>query len=81
MIEKPKGMGSGTIPYGYAYLEGELVKNPVEYKTVLRIMALWKSGKSLNGIADILNQKPIPTRSGGKWVHSVIAGIIKKHQP
>jgi hypothetical protein len=44
-------------------------------------MALWKSGKSLNGIADILNQKPIPTRSGGKWVHSVIAGIIKKHQP
>ena len=46
----PKVMRPGTIPFGFAYLEGRLVKDPKEYKTVLQIQKLWKSGKSCSAI-------------------------------
>jgi hypothetical protein len=32
-------------PYGFAYLEGRVVKHPKEYPTLLQIIGLWKSGQ------------------------------------
>jgi predicted transcriptional regulator len=72
-------MRSGTIPYGYRYLEGELVKNPTEYKIVVKIMNNWNKGKSFHAITRLLNDSNTPTRSGIKWVHSVVGRIIKSH--
>jgi hypothetical protein len=69
----------GTIPFGFAYLEGKLVKDPKEYKTVLQIQKLWKSGKSCSAIATALNNKKTPTRMGKRWGKSVIARVLKRH--
>ena len=77
---RPAVMRSGVIPYGYAYLEGQLVKNPAEYAVVNKIIKFWQSGKSLIAIAKLLNDQNVPTRLGKKWVHSVVGAIVKRHQ-
>lgn len=52
--------------------------DPREYKVVLKIMSLWRSGKSLTAIARHLNDRKISTRMGGKWFHCTIGAIIKR---
>ena len=74
----PKGMRSGVVPYGYAYLEGQLVVDPNQYKVVLRMVKLWHSGKSFIAIAKDLNDQKIPTRMGKRWTHSVVARIVRR---
>jgi hypothetical protein len=70
----------GTIPYGYAYLEGKLVKGLKEYRTVLKIQKLWRSGKSCSAIVKELNNPKTPTRMGGRWGKAVIARILKRYE-
>jgi hypothetical protein len=72
-------MPSGTIPYGYTYLEGELVKNPGEFKVILLISRLWTSGQSFNAIATTLNSQNIPTRMSKRWTRATVARILKRH--
>ena len=43
-------------PYGFAYFEGRVVKLPKEYRTLLQIINLWKSGRSLNSIDNIIKR-------------------------
>jgi hypothetical protein len=77
---QPKAsMPSGTIPYGYTYLEGELVKNPGEFKVILLISRLWTSGQSFNAIATTLNSQNIPTRMSKRWTRATVARILKRH--
>jgi len=78
--EDPIAMRPGATPYGYAYLEGKLVKDPKEYKTLLQIQKLWKSGKSCSDIAAVLNNQKTPTRRGKRWGKSVIARILKRQE-
>ena len=73
-------MRAGTIPFGYCYLEGKLVVDPREYKVVLEMFRLWRSGLSLRAIARSLNDRKIPTRFGKSWKHEVIKHIIERHQ-
>jgi len=47
----PKFMRSGTIPYGYAYHNGDLVMDPREFKNVQLICSLWSKGNSLKAVA------------------------------
>lgn len=63
--------------YGYARLEGQLVKDPTEYKTVLQILNLWKLGKSLTAIAKYLNDQKVSPRRGKRWHHETVHQIIK----
>ena len=79
-LKMPDAMTSGTISFGFAYLEGRLVKHPTEYKLVLKIYKLWTSGMSCQAIADYLNNQNIPTRRGKRWGKSVILRIIKRHE-
>lgn len=73
-------MRSPVLPYGYAWLEGKLVKEPREYKIVLKVIGLWQAGKSLTAIARTLNDQRVPTRNGKKWFHCTVGAIIKRHQ-
>jgi len=73
-------MRPGTISFGYAYLEGKLVRDPKEYKIVLQIQKLWREGKSCSAIAAVLNGQKTPTRMGKRWGKSVIARILKRHE-
>ena len=72
-------MRSPIIPYGFAWLEGKLVKEPREYKVVLKIIGLWKSGKGYTAIARALNDQRLLTRNGKKWFQSSVGAIIKRH--
>lgn len=74
----PVGMKSGAVPYGYAYLDGKLVIDPHEYKNVLEILHLQKSGLSFRAIARALNDRKITTRLGKKWTHEIIKRICER---
>ena len=71
-------MRCGVVPYGYAYLEGQLVVAPHEYKVVLLVVKLWQSGKSFKAIARLLNDRKIPTRLGGSWYGPTVAAIVRR---
>lgn len=73
-------MKSGTIPYGFAYLEGRLVVDPHEYKNVLEIAGLRKRGDTFRAIARALNGRKIKTRMGKPWTHELIKRIFERHQ-
>ncbi len=81
---KPKGKAkratkasSPVQRYGYARLEGQLVKDPQEYKNVIQILKLWHSGKSLTAIAKHLNDRKVSPRRGQRWHHETVHQIIK----
>lgn len=65
-------------PYGFAYFEGGVVRHPREYPTLLQIINLWKSGRSLNSIATKLNEKRVPSPMGKTWSFNSIDNIIKR---
>ncbi len=70
----------GQAPYGFTYLDGQLVIDPKEHLICRKIFQLQQSGKSNQHIADELNHQNIPTRLKGTWQKSVINSIIKRHQ-
>jgi hypothetical protein len=78
--KNPKVMRPGTVPYGFAYLEGKLVKDPKEYKIVLQIQKLWRLGKSCSAIASILNDHKATPRRGKRWRKGVIERILKRYE-
>lgn len=67
-------------PYGYCYLEGQIVKNPRMYPILLHIIERWKSGHSLNSIATWLNGKGIPSPMCKKWSWNSVNNVILRHQ-
>lgn len=71
---------SGAIPFGYTYLEGKLVVEPSEYRVVLEIFRRVETGQSLRSIAQILNERKVPTRFGKKWNHDVIKQIYRRYK-
>ena len=75
-----KGMRSGVTPYGYAYLNGQLVLAPNEYKVVQKILKLWHKGKAAKAICEELNDQRILTRMSKKWSASTVARVIKRHE-
>jgi hypothetical protein len=70
----------GPVPFGYAYLEGKLVIDPSEYKTVLEIYHQWQKRKNYRAIARYLNDQQITTRAGKNWTNEIIKRIIDRHE-
>jgi hypothetical protein len=60
------------------YFEGRVVKHPKEYPTLLQIINLWKSGRSLNSIATKLNEKRVPSPMSKTWSFNSIDNVIKR---
>lgn len=63
-------------PFGYAWLSGKLVINPVEFKTVQLIQNLHSTGMRPYHIEKHLNSHKIPTRKGGQWFARIISNIL-----
>ncbi len=78
-IDRTKNKRGGNTPYGYAYLDGQLLVDPKEQIIVRKIVKLHQSGLSGNVIARELNTQKIPGRNGKSWCPSVVRGIIKNH--
>lgn len=76
--EKERSKTGGKTPFGYCWLNGELVVDPREYKIVLEIVKHRQAGLTLRGIARALDSKKVPHRTGSKWSHGVIDKILKR---
>lgn len=66
-------------PYGYAWLSGEIVMNPLEYKNVLLIIQLSKMGKRPHQIANYLNDQGVRPRRGKKWFARTVTDILSRN--
>ncbi|QDK47380.1 hypothetical protein DOM22_05460 [Bdellovibrio sp. ZAP7] len=65
-------------PYGFCFLQGEVVHHPNEYPTLLLIHNLWTRGSDIMSILAALSVKRLKSRTGRDWSYGVIKAIIKR---
>jgi site-specific DNA recombinase len=71
-----KGHLGSPEPYGYHYIDGELVIAEDEAMAVEKMFKMAASISSLNQICDILDLKGIKTKNGGSWQRGTVHGIL-----
>lgn len=67
-------------PYGYDYIEGNLVVNEKEASIVKRIFNETLAGVGAQKIADVLNLEGIPSKKKSGWSASTIRGILSNER-
>ncbi|MCW6662793.1 recombinase family protein [Aerococcaceae bacterium NML190073] len=67
-------------PYGYDYIDGEMVVNPEQSEIVKWIFSQVLSGSSPAHIAKELNARGIATKRGGKWTGHTVNGMIRNEK-
>lgn len=80
MAQKARTNGGAlgfNIPYGYNYVNNELIINKNESTVVKKIFDLYLDGKSMYGIAEYLNDTKIPTKKKKIWRSQTISKILK----
>jgi DNA invertase Pin-like site-specific DNA recombinase len=70
--------GYGSPAFGQKSLSGELVDNPDEQQVIELIRRHHKSGKSLQQIADWLNQKGYTTKRGHQWQRISVKRVLDR---
>ncbi len=68
----------GQDPYGFSSIEGRLVEVKQEAEIVAEIQAARSSGSTLQSIADNLNGRGIPTKTGKTWAPATIHLLLKR---
>ncbi len=66
-----------NIPYGYDYIDGKLVINDSEADIIKKIFDMYKNKFGMKKIAEVLNQKNIPTKLKKKWGSQTVSLILK----
>ncbi|MFZ4715443.1 MAG: recombinase family protein [Bacteriovoracaceae bacterium] len=79
-IDSKRTKRGDSTPFGYAYLDGELLMDPKEQIALRKILSLWNAGKSYQGIANELNRQKVPTRLKGLWRKCVVLSIIRRQK-
>ncbi len=67
-------------PYGYDYVEGDIVVNLEQAEVVRFIFKETLAGKGTGKIAEELIQRGIPTKRGGKWTSTTICGMLSNEK-
>ena len=67
-------------PYGYDYIDGEMVVNEKQSEVVRWIFGQVLSGNSTAEIARKLNEEGVATRRGGRWTSTTINGMIRNEK-
>ena len=67
-------------PYGYDYIDGEMVVNEKQSEVVRWIFSQVLSGNSTAEIARKLNEEGVATRRGGSWTSTTINGMIRNEK-
>jgi hypothetical protein len=70
--------GFGSPAFGLQSVDGELVENPSEQQIIELIRRHHKSGKSLQQIADWLNQQGYTTKRGHQWHRISIKRVLDR---
>lgn len=71
-----RGKMNASPPFGFCYFQGEVIKDPKEYPTLLLIQNLWKQGASISSIVRHLDGKGIQSRMVKPWSYNVIKAVI-----
>ena len=69
---------TNQTPYGFEAIEGRLVEVELEAKVVAEIQAARSGGTTLQAIADNLNGRGIPTKTGKTWAPATIHLLLKR---
>ena len=68
----------GQVPFGWEYLNYNLVKSPEEQRVIGMMRQYASVGKSFRGIARELNEKLIPTKNSGIWQANTVRKILER---
>jgi hypothetical protein len=71
-------VGYGSPAFGQRSLDGELVEDPEESQVVDLIRRHHKSGKSLQKIADWLNEQGYTTKRGQMWKRISVKRVLDR---
>ena len=66
------------MPFGFDYLNYQLVKNSAEQATIRMMHQYRAGGLSLRKIVGNLNEELIPTKQNGVWQANTVAGILAR---
>ena len=69
---------TNQTPYGFEAIEGRLVQVQQEAEVVAEIQASRTGGNTLQSIADGLNGRNIPTKTGKLWAPATIHLLLKR---
>ena len=69
--------GSGRIPIGYDYIDGELVTNEFEKIQVIKIFEMFNSGVTPFNIAKYLNEHGYTAKDARQWYPASVRRIIR----
>ncbi len=69
-----------STPYGYDYIDGEMVVSKEQAKVVKFIFAEALAGRGTGKIADELNEKGIKPKKGNKWASATIRGMLSNEK-
>ncbi len=71
-------IGQGSPAFGQKVVSGELVANPQEQEIIELVRRHHKSGKSLQQIADWLNNHGYKTKRGQQWRRISIKRVLDR---
>lgn len=70
--------GYGSPAFGQKSVNGELVEDPVEQEAIELIRRHHKSGKSLQQVADWLNERGYRTKRGQQWQRISVKRVLDR---
>ena len=70
--------GYGSPAFGQQSIDGELTENPDEQQIIELIRRHHKSGKSLQQVADWLNQNGYTTKRGQRWQRISVKRVLDR---
>lgn len=71
-------VGYGSPAFGQRSLDGELAEDPDEQQIIELIRRHHKSGKSLQQVADWLNQSGYTTKRGQQWQRVSVKRVLDR---
>lgn len=80
-INKAAKKRHGSPPFGQKVVDGELVIDPHEQEIIESIRRHHKSGKSLQQIADWLNENDYKTKRGQQWRRISVKRVLDRLYP
>ena len=66
------------MPFGFDYINHQLVKNDAEHATIRVMREHRTGGLSLREIVRALNQASIPTKQNGFWQANTVRRILAR---
>ena len=78
--KESKRKRKGQIPFGFEYINYQLLKKKDEQEIIRIIRQLKGSGLSLRKIASKLNNELIPTKNNGIWHANTIRKILMRNE-